>query len=640
MGSGQDRGDVCDVWDQHHSINAVRRVKELAPRIDKVLKTARTKGTVIIHAPSDCMDNYAEHVARKRAIDVPLATPMPADIGQWCNRIKSEESAVYPLDQSDGGDDDDPAEHAAWANELKAMGRNPGTPWKSQSSLITIDSDRDYISDKGEEVWSILKSRGITNVILVGVHTNMCVLGRPFGLRQMARNGKRVALMRDLTDTMYNPRQWPFVNHHTGTDLIVEYIEQHICPTLTSDQLLGGQPFRFTSDQRPLVAIVMAEDEYETNQTLPRFAADYLGKDFRVAQVFGSETDPNDIPGLEILRDADAALLSIRRRVLPSKQMDIFRQFVQAGKPVIGIRIASHAFSLREGKTPQGLESWPEFDAQVFGGNYSGHHGNAVLPTIELIEENASDYLVSGIEQKTFAAGGSLYKTSPLAKTARPLLVGSIAGENPEPVAWTFERADGGRSFYTSLGHKQDFANPAFVRLLLNSVSWGTGREITVPSTHGSLLDKPQDYWRVVSIPCAAIEPSPTAVEKANSCGWYRCFVKIENQFPHPVVILRSKIGATAWWNGFPLARASDTHGGAHFSIPTDRIDFGELNLLVVCCENDETGTALTEAPLLVVGEFERSLCGKWQFRAGSDSSWSSLTLPPKFAAAPDVVFE
>ncbi len=55
---------------------------------------------------------------------------------------------------------------------------------------LTIDDSRDYVSDKGDEVWNILTAKGIENVILMGVHTNMCVLGRPFGLRQMVRAGR------------------------------------------------------------------------------------------------------------------------------------------------------------------------------------------------------------------------------------------------------------------------------------------------------------------------------------------------------------------------------------------------------------------------------------------------------------------
>ncbi|HVW02712.1 MAG TPA: hypothetical protein VHB77_20310, partial [Planctomycetaceae bacterium] len=172
------------------------------------------------------------------------------DIASWCSRIPAEEQALYPIDQSDGGEDDDPREHADWAAKLKSLGRNPGMPWKKQSPLITIDADRDFITDRGDEVWSILEARGIEHVILTGVHTNMCVLGRPFGLRQMARNGRDVVLMRDMTDCMYNPQRWPYVDHFTGCDLIISHVERYICPTITSDQLLGGKPFRSQSDRR------------------------------------------------------------------------------------------------------------------------------------------------------------------------------------------------------------------------------------------------------------------------------------------------------------------------------------------------------------------------------------------------------
>jgi hypothetical protein len=64
-------------------------------------------------------------------------------------------------------------------------------------------------------------------------------------MRQMAKNGKNVVLVRDLTDSMYNPARWPHVSHQEGTALFVAHAEKFICPTITSDQLLGGEPFRF-----------------------------------------------------------------------------------------------------------------------------------------------------------------------------------------------------------------------------------------------------------------------------------------------------------------------------------------------------------------------------------------------------------
>lgn len=239
---------VCDAWDFHHCLNAVRRLGEFAPRLDKVLATAREQGVTIIHAPSDCMDAYQNHPGRKRAMTTPTAAYLPHDISSWCSIIPAEEQSVYPIDQSDGGEDDDPKEHAEWAAELKSMGRNPGNPWQQQTELITIAPKSDFISDQGDEIWNVLQHKGIRNVILTGVHTNMCVLGRPFGLRQLARNGKNVVLMRDMTDTMYNPERWPYVSHFEGTRRVISHVERFVCPTVTSDQIIGGQPFRFAGD--------------------------------------------------------------------------------------------------------------------------------------------------------------------------------------------------------------------------------------------------------------------------------------------------------------------------------------------------------------------------------------------------------
>jgi len=241
---------VCDMWDSHHCLNAVRRVEELAPRMNQVLEKARAHGILIIHAPSGCMEPYKDHPGRKRAQNAPGAANLPADIAQWCNKIPAEENGKYPIDQSDGGCDSDPFEQKMFAQKLKEIGRNPGTPWKKQNDTLKIH-DEDAISDSGVEIWNLMEQRGIRNVILLGVHTNMCVLGRPFGLRQMAKNGKNVVLMRDMTDTMYNPAKFPNVSHFKGTELIVEYIEKFICPTITSDQLIGGSPFRFKRDADP-----------------------------------------------------------------------------------------------------------------------------------------------------------------------------------------------------------------------------------------------------------------------------------------------------------------------------------------------------------------------------------------------------
>lgn len=463
---------VCDVWDSHHCVNAVRRVNELAPRIDRFVAALRERGALVVHAPSGCMDAYSSHPARKRAETMPKAKSIPSDIGRWCDQIPAEEKAAYPLDQSKGGEDDDLAEHQLWAARLAAEGRNPKSPWLKQIGVIGIDEKVDFISDRGEEIWSIFESKGIQNVILTGVHTNMCVLGRPFGLRQLSSHGKNVVLARDLTDTMYDPSQWPYVSHFSGTDLIVDHIERFVCPTITSDQILGGRPFRFSGDRRPRLAMLIAEDEYKTEVSLPRFAAEHLGKHFSVSMFFGSEANPHLIPGIQSIDDADALLVSVRRRPLPLQDLERVRKFVAQGKPVIGIRTASHAFSLRNQQPADGLTAWPEFDSLVLGGNYTNHFGNNLFPAISREMANATHPIAKSLSTSPFTSHGSLYKVLPLARGTQVLLNGEIPNESKQPVAWTFVRNDGGRSFYTSLGHPDDFALPEFRQLLVNAIHW------------------------------------------------------------------------------------------------------------------------------------------------------------------------
>lgn len=257
---------VCDMWDLHHCKNAVTREGEMAPRFNEVLEKARKDGVLIIHAPSSCMKPYEGTPARERAKSAPAAARLPDKIGEWCKQIPAEELAVYPLDQTDGGEDDDPDQHAKWAAELTAKGLNPRAPWTKQIDTLRIDQEKDAISDSGVEIWNLLESRNIDNVILMGVHTNMCVSGRPFGLRQMAKNGKHVVLMRDMTDTMYNPARWPFVSHTRGTDLYIQHVEKRICPTITSDQFIGGQPFAFsdaTAGKKRLQIILLGDSTTE-----------------------------------------------------------------------------------------------------------------------------------------------------------------------------------------------------------------------------------------------------------------------------------------------------------------------------------------------------------------------------------------
>jgi type 1 glutamine amidotransferase len=194
-----------------------------------------------------------------------------------------------------------------------------------------------------------------------------------------------------------------------------------------------------------------------------------------VKVVHSDEKAPNQFPGMaEAVRGADLVLVSVRRRTPPKEQLDALREHVAAGKPLVAVRTASHAFALRGAKPPaEGLATWPEFDARVLGGHYVGHHGAGPKTTLTTAPGAKDHPALRGVDLNGFVGNGSLYRVVPLAGSTTPLLTGTVPGRDPEPVAWTnIPNAGRSRVFYTSLGHVQDFESPAFRKLLLNGVCW------------------------------------------------------------------------------------------------------------------------------------------------------------------------
>jgi nicotinamidase-related amidase len=227
---------VCDMWDQHWCKSAARRVEEMAGPLNETLKLARSRGAFVIHAPSTATGFYKGTPQRLRALQarysptpIPLVTsPRWGTAWYWPD---GRREGVLPIDDSDMGCD----------CEQKCTIREP---WTRQVAAIEI-AEEDAITDDGQETWNLLAGRGIDNVILCGVHLNMCVLGRPFAIRQMTALGKKVSLMRDMTDTMYNPQRPPGVSHFEGTELVIGHVERYWCPTFTSSDITGKPPFRF-----------------------------------------------------------------------------------------------------------------------------------------------------------------------------------------------------------------------------------------------------------------------------------------------------------------------------------------------------------------------------------------------------------
>jgi len=207
---------ICDMWDRHWSRGATERVGQMAPLMNDLIKHLRALGVHIVHAPSDTMPFYADAPARKRVLDAPAVEPPPP--------IERADPPL-PIDDSDGGSD---------------TGEKPWfKAWSRQHPAIEIDQERDAISDNGREVYSYLHPLGVNTVFVMGVHTNMCVINRSFGIKQLVRWGLRAVLIRDLTDAMYNPAMRPYVSHKEGTELVIGYIEKFWAPSVDSRELLG-----------------------------------------------------------------------------------------------------------------------------------------------------------------------------------------------------------------------------------------------------------------------------------------------------------------------------------------------------------------------------------------------------------------
>lgn len=238
------------------------------------------------------------------------------------------------------------------------------------------------------------------------------------------------------------------------------------------------------ADARPRVVLVSGEYEYSSLITLPALAA-HLEREHGFACTYLERTTAEHIPGLDALKEADLAILIIRRMTLPPEELAQFKDYLARGKPLLGLRTTSHAF-----------ENWKEFDNVVLGGNYAGHHGNDLVATARIHESAAAHPILAGVPAE-FPTGGSLYKTSPLAAGAEVLLMGAITtGAKPEPMAWT-RRHGSSRVFYSSLGDPADFRHPAFLRLLVNAIYWSLDRPVPtglkVPATLGGQPAKKLD---------------------------------------------------------------------------------------------------------------------------------------------------
>jgi type 1 glutamine amidotransferase len=264
------------------------------------------------------------------------------------------------------------------------------------------------------------------------------------------------------------------------------------------------------------IVLISGDEEYRSEETLPQLAkilATHHG--FKCSVLFA--IDPNDgtvnpdqrdnIPGLESLKDADLMVIFTRFRELPDQQMKHIVQYVESGKPIIGLRTATHAFAFRPNST-YARYSWDSkeweggFGRQILGETWISHHGDhGKQSTRGVIAREAKDHpILRGIKDGDIWGPTDVYGVRlPLPGDSQPLVFGQVlsgmkpsdppengAKNNPMmPIAWvkTYQGKDQrGRVFTTTMGASQDFESEGLRRLLVNACYWAVGLENQIPA--------------------------------------------------------------------------------------------------------------------------------------------------------------
>ena len=257
------------------------------------------------------------------------------------------------------------------------------------------------------------------------------------------------------------------------------------------------------------VVLVSGDEEYRSEETMPmlgKLLAEKHG--FKCTVLFAIDAasgainpkEQTNIPGVAAIDSADFLILGLRFRELPDPEMKHIVDYVEAGKPLLGMRTSTHAFNYSR-KKDSPYASWSfnsngGFGKKILGETWINHHGDhGKESTRGVIEEaNKSHPMLRGVSDVWGPT--DVYGVTKLPEDATVLLRGQVLeGMKPGdkavegkkndpmmPVAWVRERKlDGGKTqkvICTTMGAATDFVSPGLGRFVVNAVYWGTGLEV------------------------------------------------------------------------------------------------------------------------------------------------------------------
>jgi len=260
------------------------------------------------------------------------------------------------------------------------------------------------------------------------------------------------------------------------------------------------------------IVLIAGDDEYRSEELIPQLGlilATHHGCKCTVLFAVDPKTgfiDPGsqNIPGLEALDKADLMVIFTRFRELPDGQMKHIVDYVESGRPIIGLRTATHAFNYtrhtdspyaRYGGNSKTLPGG--FGRLVLGETWINHYGahNVESTRATIVPDMERHPIVRGVGE--IWGPSDVYAITKLSGDSRPLLLGHVlVGMNPTdrinekkppvPVAWTKTytgtQGKAARVFTTTMGHCGDLQCENFRRLLVNACYWCMGMEEQIPA--------------------------------------------------------------------------------------------------------------------------------------------------------------
>jgi type 1 glutamine amidotransferase len=265
------------------------------------------------------------------------------------------------------------------------------------------------------------------------------------------------------------------------------------------------------------IVLISGDEEYRSEEALPQLGkilAKHHG--FKCTVLFA--IDPKDgtinpnknfnIPGLKALQNADLMIIATRWRNLPDEQMKPIVEYVESGRPILGMRTATHAFRLKS-KTYakysfEGNKEWSGgFGRHILGETWVNHWGgHGSQSTRGILAKGAEDHpILRGIKDGDIWGPSDVYGVHlPLPGDSQPLVLGQVlTGMQPTdpplegakndpmmPIAWTKTYAGSagnrGRVFCSTIGAANDLLTEGTRRLLVNACYWASGLDDKIPA--------------------------------------------------------------------------------------------------------------------------------------------------------------